>query len=146
MRSKRPWSETLLDSLRDASEPVREALPPQRPEDLPARNMHDSYSQIDLPFASSPSLLEQYVNAWGGIRTGKLMEHLDSLAGSIAYKHMLGPTAETVGKVKERGFYIVTAAVDRCVKGLPVEVQANKLTVHEGLTCSLTSIPSVISV
>ena len=77
--------------------------------------MHDSYSQIDLPFSSDRQLLEQYVNAWGGIRTGKLMEHLDSLSGSIAYKHMLGPTAETVGKIKEQGFYIVTAAVDRFV-------------------------------
>ena len=75
--------------------------------------MHDSYTQIDLPFASQPELLEQYVNAWGGIRTGKLMEHLDSLAGSIAYKHMLGPEAKTVGKIQERGYYIVTAAVDR---------------------------------
>lgn len=117
MRSKRPWSETLLNSLQDgvsSTTPSSESQPPQSPAELPARHMHDSYSQIDLPFVSSPPLLEQYVNAWGGIRTGKLMEHLDSLAGSIAYKHMLGPEAETVGKVKERGFYIVTAAVDRC--------------------------------
>lgn len=75
--------------------------------------MYDSYSQLVLPFSSSPELLEQYVNAWGGIRIGKLMEHLDSLAGSIAYKHMLGPATETIGKIQERGYYIVTAAVDR---------------------------------
>lgn len=75
--------------------------------------MHDSYSQFVLPFSSSPELLEEYVNAWGGIRTGKLMEHLDSLAGSIAYKHVLGPSVETLDRVKERGFYIVTASVDR---------------------------------
>ena len=41
------------------------------------------------------------------------MEHLDSLAGSIAYKHMLGPSVETLGRIQERGFYIVTASVDR---------------------------------
>jgi len=41
------------------------------------------------------------------------MEHLDSLAGSIAYKHMLGPGVETLGRIQERGFYIVTASVDR---------------------------------
>lgn len=75
--------------------------------------MHDSYSQIELPFASTPELIEQYVNAWGVIRIGKLMEHLDSLAGSIAYNHMLGPNVETIFNVKERGFYIVTTAVDR---------------------------------
>jgi acyl-coenzyme A thioesterase 9 len=41
------------------------------------------------------------------------MEHLDSLAGSISYKHMLGPTVETLGRIQEHGFYIVTASVDR---------------------------------
>ncbi|KAF8154027.1 Thioesterase/thiol ester dehydrase-isomerase [Crassisporium funariophilum] len=75
--------------------------------------MHESYSELVLPFGSSPQLLEQYVNASGGIRTGKIMEHLDSLAGSIAYKHMLGPGVQTLGLLQERGFYIVTASVDR---------------------------------
>ncbi|KAI5117181.1 hypothetical protein M0805_008160 [Coniferiporia weirii] len=113
MRSSRPWSETLLNSSPETAEEQPQTTPPTNISELPARRMHDSYAQIELPFSSSPELLEQYVNAWGGIRTGKLMEHLDSLAGSIAYKHMLGPTVETLGKVKERGFYIVTAAVDR---------------------------------
>ena len=45
----------------------------------------------------------------------RLMEHFDSLAGSIAYKHMLGPSVQTLGRIQERGFYIVTASVDRCV-------------------------------
>ncbi|KAG6332320.1 hypothetical protein ID866_6767 [Astraeus odoratus] len=75
--------------------------------------MYDTYTQIVLPFASSPELLEQYTNASGGLRTGMLMEHLDSLAGSIAYKHVLGPEVETLGRIQERGFYIVTAAVER---------------------------------
>ncbi|KAH7921130.1 Thioesterase/thiol ester dehydrase-isomerase [Leucogyrophana mollusca] len=75
--------------------------------------MHDTYSEITLPFASSPHLLEQYTNASGGLRTGMLMEHLDSLAGSISYKHMLGPGVETLGRIQERGFYIVTASVER---------------------------------
>ena len=75
--------------------------------------MHDSYSQIELPFASSSELFEQYVNPWGGVRMGMLMEHLDSLSGSIAYKHMLGSSVETLSSVGEREFYIVTAAVDR---------------------------------
>ena len=75
--------------------------------------MHDSYSQIVLPFESDVKLLEKYLNASGSLRVGKLMEHLDSLAGSIAYKHLLGPSVETLGKISERGFYVVTAAVDR---------------------------------
>lgn len=106
----------LLDSSRHPETPLQSSpSEPTRVERV-TRHMHDSYTQIDLPFASSPELLEQYVNAWGGIRTGKLMEHLDSLAGSIAYKHMLGPEAHTVGRIKERGYYIVTAAVDRCAR------------------------------
>jgi acyl-coenzyme A thioesterase 9 len=43
------------------------------------------------------------------------MENFDSLAGSVAYKHMLGPSVKTVGSIEDRGFYIVTASVDRCV-------------------------------
>ena len=78
---------------------------------LAPRHMHDSYCEIMLPFASSPELLEQYTNASGGIRTGMLMEHLDSLAGGIAYKHMLGPGVTSLEK--DAGFYIVTASVDR---------------------------------
>ncbi|EIM85904.1 Thioesterase/thiol ester dehydrase-isomerase [Stereum hirsutum FP-91666 SS1] len=75
--------------------------------------MHDSYTELFLPFESSPELMEKYTNAAGGIRTGKLMEHLDSLAGSISYKHMSGADIETLGAITEKGFYIVTAAVDR---------------------------------
>lgn len=90
----------------DTSRPNR--IPPDVP-----RHMHDSYCELLLPFASSPELLEQYTNASGGIRTGMLMEHLDSLAGGIAYKHMLGPDVEVLSK--DQGFYMVTASVDRCV-------------------------------
>jgi len=43
------------------------------------------------------------------------MEHLDSLAEAIAYKHMLGPDVLALGRIQERGYYIVTASVDRSV-------------------------------
>jgi acyl-coenzyme A thioesterase 9 len=75
--------------------------------------MHDSYCELVLPFKTSPEFLEQYTNASGGIRTGKIMELLDSTAGSVAYKHILGPEVETVGTIQEQGFYVVTASVDR---------------------------------
>lgn len=76
--------------------------------------MADSYCEQLLRFASEPELLEEYTNTSGGIRTGKLMEHLDSLAGSIAYRHMLGPV-DTIGPVSDLGYYLVTASVDRYV-------------------------------
>lgn len=81
--------------------------------DLVPRRMQDSYCEILLPFASNPELLENYTNASGGIRTGLLLENLDSLAGSIAYKHQLGP--DTQALPKDAGFYIVTASVERLV-------------------------------
>lgn len=109
MRTPVLWSEALLNAApRTSSEPVQSTSSPLTP-----RHMHESYSELILPFGSSAALLEQYTNASGGIRTGKLMEHLDSLAGSISYKHMLGPEVQTLGRIQERGFYIVTASVDR---------------------------------
>lgn len=46
------------------------------------------------------------------------MENLDSLAGSIAYKHMLGPDVGLLGPIEKRGYYIVTASVDRYVSSI----------------------------
>ncbi|KAJ3825325.1 Thioesterase/thiol ester dehydrase-isomerase [Lentinula raphanica] len=121
MRIPSLWSEARLAITREeearSSSVVPQNLHPVSPEpltskDLPSRNMHDSYTELILPFSSDPNLLEEYVNASGGIRTGKLMEHLDSLAGSISYKHVLGPTKSEL-KVEEMGLYIVTAGVER---------------------------------
>lgn len=110
VRTPIPWSESLLNSKKTPSASNTKHAPKFVPI---SRNMHDSYCEILLPFASDPQLLEQYTNASGGIRTGKIFEHLDSLAGSVAYKHNLGPDVQTLGKLEERGFYIVTASVDR---------------------------------
>ena len=108
------------------TEKAVEAAPIQKPH-ATHRNMHDSYCELVLPFASSPEFLEQYTNASGGIRTGKIMEVLDSTAGSVAYKHILGPDVETVGTIQEQGFYVVTASVDRCGR---ISTRASYLTRH----------------
>jgi len=62
-----PWSETL----RTLASGPDDAIPLTTP-----RHMHDSYSESILPFGSSPELLEQYILASGGIRTGKCVLHL----------------------------------------------------------------------
>ena len=117
MRAKGLWSEALAmpSDAREGQAPAPGDPGPGGRDGGPlvARRMHDSYCEIHLPFASSPEFLETYTNASGGIRTGLLMEHLDSLAGSIAYKHILGPTVPELPKAA--GFYVVTASVDRCV-------------------------------
>ncbi|KAF7326874.1 hypothetical protein MVEN_02581300 [Mycena venus] len=115
MRVPELWTEAILHDSHTFSSNSEQVLNKQAPQnDQPTpRNMHDSYCEFVLAFGSSPKLLEQYTNVHGGIRTGKLMEHLDSLAGSISYKHMLGPGVHSLGKIEDRGFYIVTASVDR---------------------------------
>ncbi|KDR74111.1 hypothetical protein GALMADRAFT_250901 [Galerina marginata CBS 339.88] len=114
MRNPVLWSEALLHATgKHETHPAVETpkVPTKAP--LTPRRMHDSYTELVLPFGTSSQLLEKYTNASGGIRFGKLMEHLDSLAGSIAYKHMLGPGVLSVGRIEDHGFYIVTASVDR---------------------------------
>ncbi|GAB1524653.1 hypothetical protein RhiTH_007807 [Rhizoctonia solani] len=114
MRNSTSWKDILAKSSEEANlvaqQPVAQEETPLQP-----RHMHDSYTQVELPFSSNPALLEQFTNAGGGLRTGLLMEQLDALAGSIAYKHVLGPSVPDVlsGEPISRGFYLVTASVDR---------------------------------
>ncbi|KAG9022731.1 hypothetical protein FRB95_014275 [Tulasnella sp. JGI-2019a] len=116
-RSPSLWSETLHSAHNSKiAEPRLGTVPNDLKTEaasLPARRMYDSYSHLDLPFASDPTFLDQYTNAQGGIRTGKLMEQLDWLAGSISYKHCLGPAHEMERGMGKRSFYLATAAVDR---------------------------------
>lgn len=77
MRTPTLWSETLLHTAPKSPGqdlPSSELTPSPEPapvEPLTPRNMHDSYSELILPFSNTPLLLEQYTNASGGIRTGK---------------------------------------------------------------------------
>ncbi|KAG8907143.1 hypothetical protein FRB99_005251 [Tulasnella sp. 403] len=117
VRSPSLWSEKLHSAqmkqvkTTTSQDPTVSARSPLDP--LAPRHMHESYCQVDLPFKSDPLFLEKYTNSHGGIRTGMLMEHLDSLAGSISYKHCLGPGQQLDKDINQRGFYMVTAAVDR---------------------------------
>ncbi|CAE7227659.1 unnamed protein product [Rhizoctonia solani] len=114
VRNSTSWKDILAKSSEEANlvaqQPAAQEEAPLQP-----RHMHDSYTQVELPFANNPALLEQFTNAGGGLRTGLLMEQLDALAGSIAYKHVLGPNVTDLlsGGPINRGFYLVTASVDR---------------------------------
>ena len=57
-----------------------------------------------FPFSSDRELREEYINFFGGLRLGKLLEDLDLSAGRVAYDHTQG---------WDRGLGIVTAACDR---------------------------------
>ncbi|KZP19840.1 Thioesterase/thiol ester dehydrase-isomerase [Athelia psychrophila] len=134
LRTPMLWSESILASL--SPTPPHTAPPPPHSDSLPARHGYDSYSELVLPFKSNTALLDSYTNASGGIRVGKLMEHLDSLAGSIAYKHLLGPTVSALGPVHERGFYLVTASVDRLDMLAPLypvrDIRLSGQVIHTG--------------
>ncbi|EIW72760.1 hypothetical protein TREMEDRAFT_36912 [Tremella mesenterica DSM 1558] len=95
----------------------------EREELLRPKHMSESFTNFDLPLASDPKLYERYVNTSGGFRMGKLLEHLDSLAGAVAYRHCL-PTPSSRSKAKNAtdafheasaraGLYLATASADR---------------------------------
>ncbi|KAI8801508.1 HotDog domain-containing protein [Cladochytrium replicatum] len=77
----------------------------QRP--LIPKRMKDSYVEEFLPFKSEPQVKEEYVNVYGGIRIGKILEDLDALSGSVAYSHCDDHEPYTPP------MRIVTASVDR---------------------------------
>ncbi|KAK8865753.1 hypothetical protein IAR55_000900 [Kwoniella newhampshirensis] len=85
---------------------------------LKPRHMSESFTSFDLPLASDKKLYERYVNTSGGFRMGKLLEHLDSLAGAVAYRHCL-PAPETNSAEAfheasaKAGLYLATASADR---------------------------------
>jgi len=70
------WAEALATSTLGADLSVD--LNTTTTVDLTPRNMHDSYSELVLPFGSSKDFFEQYTNAWGGIRTGKYVLRISS--------------------------------------------------------------------
>ncbi|KAI9274699.1 HotDog domain-containing protein [Phascolomyces articulosus] len=112
------WIDKVME--RENQKPIDESHP-QKPRQLIEKTMADSYMEMNLPFKSSPALLEEYIFVDGRIRTGKLLEDLDAMAGAIAYKHVDNgdPDAPPVT--------IVTACVDRLDLLLPNAVEDYKL-------------------
>ncbi len=91
--------------------PVGAQVPPSRAEltevpnkPLVTSKVTDSAFEKVLPFSTDLELRDRYINFFGGLRLGKLLEDLDLIAGEVAYKHTEG---------WERGMTIVTAACDR---------------------------------
>ncbi|KAJ3123134.1 Acyl-coenzyme A thioesterase 9, mitochondrial [Physocladia obscura] len=78
------------------------------------KSMADSFLHIFLPFRSDLSLKDEYLNLYGRIRVGKVLEDLDALAGSIASLHNDG---------SERPLSVVTASIDRIslLREIPID-------------------------
>lgn len=86
-----------------------------------------SRTSIFYDFASDYVLREQYRNPWNQIRMGKLVEDLDALAGTIAFKHSCNEDGTT------RPLILVTASVDKMVLKKPILVD-NDLTIGGAVT------------
>lgn len=84
--------------------------------ELVAPTPAQSRTSILYKFSSDLKLREQYRNPWNGIRIGKLLEDLDALAGTIAYKHCCNEDGTT------RPLLLVTASVDKMVLKKPILV------------------------
>ncbi|KAJ7980625.1 Acyl-coenzyme A thioesterase 9 mitochondrial [Quillaja saponaria] len=87
--------------------------------ELLLRTPSQSRTSIFYNFSSDYILREQYRNPWDGIRTGKLLEDLDALAGTIAFKHCCNRDGTT------RPLILVTASVDKMVLKKPIRVDTD---------------------
>lgn len=84
---------------RELPQPTSLAHITKRPEETVLR--------VVLPFGSDPALRGQYVNKWGMLRVGKLLEELDAFAANIAYQFVDDGRADTAPLT------LVTASFDR---------------------------------
>ncbi|KAL7414495.1 HotDog domain-containing protein [Mrakia frigida] len=147
---QQPWSFTF-DPLsvrpKEEKEATKKSLVPEQPSgqhretsptsadeaaaakvvELTPKKMFESYVEVELPLLSSPDLLSEYVSTSGGLRIGKLMEHLDSLAGAIAYKHALPPPSVPQSE-RPAPLYLATAGADRLDMFRPLVVQDIRLS------------------
>ncbi|KAI9354946.1 acyl-CoA thioester hydrolase [Pilaira anomala] len=122
VRPKGFWMDKILEH--ESKKPVPTTIPP-KPRKLVEKTMADSYIEEYLPFKSDPELLDQYIFSNGKIRTGKLLEDLDALAGAISYKYIEN------GDPDEAPVTIVTASVDRLDLFLPeAGIENYKLSGH----------------
>ena len=71
---------------------------------LTERPPHVSLVCLSYPFSTDETLRQIYRNPWNRIRIGNILEDLDSLAGSVAFRHAVRPGLPAP--------VLVTAAVD----------------------------------
>ncbi|XP_002156025.1 acyl-coenzyme A thioesterase 9, mitochondrial [Hydra vulgaris] len=74
--------------------------------ELVKRSLTDSVQEVILPIGTNADERETYLNYFGAIRFGKLLEDLDTIAVWVGYKYYKGPT-------ERPPFALVTASVDK---------------------------------
>jgi len=100
---------SLLRASSPTSSPEVAGLPPTSQEELPAHRMLDSFATATIPLGSDSSLRDRYLNPWGGVRKGRLLEDMDMFAAHLVFRHTGAHHTGTGAPPAS----IVTALVDR---------------------------------
>mmetsp|Transcript_22483 Transcript_22483/g.54939 ORF Transcript_22483/g.54939 Transcript_22483/m.54939 type:complete len:343 (+) Transcript_22483:30-1058(+) len=91
----------------------------RRPSTPSVKTPSDSRVEAVYSFAKDPLLSQRYLNPWGMVRFGKILEDLDALAGTVAYLHCDDNDPSTYPNV------LVTASVDRILVRRPLTLTSD---------------------
>lgn len=80
--------------------------------ELKAERMNESYVEAIIPLGDRPELRNKYSNFLKGVRFGRLLEDLDTMAVHIAYQHNKSQCVEVNGS-RVSPIVIVTGSVDQ---------------------------------
>ncbi|KAH8258298.1 hypothetical protein KR038_009298, partial [Drosophila bunnanda] len=61
-------------------------------EELPPRSMQDSFSSAIIPLSTDRLMQDKYMNFYGNVRMGRLMEDMDMFAAWCCHRHLFVPT------------------------------------------------------
>lgn len=111
--------EQLRKEKEKAAEGTLDGSPPStltstssdQPEERGKKSPRDSSHRFLLQFSKRPDLLSQYLNFYGDLRFGQILEDLDALAGISAYAHAI--YRDEKGHFARAPPTIVTASCDR---------------------------------
>jgi len=62
----------------------------------PVKSVSDSLLERTIHLSKDSKLRDTFINNWGEVRVGLVLEELDRLAGAVAYKHALNDEQEVV--------------------------------------------------
>ncbi|KAL2912790.1 hypothetical protein HK105_207677 [Polyrhizophydium stewartii] len=117
----RKWMDEFRDRIRSMSAAAQQPVGAAE-----GKRPRDSYVEMFLRFGSDAAVLDEYINTYGSIRVGKVLEDLDALAAAIAFLHVDAFTAAGGDALT-----VVTASVDRIdmLRGIPTNMDV-KMSGH----------------
>lgn len=107
----------VTDQLWDARKGDNFDGPPQTK--LLTRKPSESSTEVVYKFSQDEALRDMYRNPWNYVRFGRILEDLDSMAGTIAHKHCLDDNETT------RPLLLVTASVDKISMRKPLRLDVD---------------------